>query len=68
MTQDNGIPTGAVLLLAFVSILVIGMNSVQSARWLVRNNQDEVVSRRPLSLQIVNGLLAAVSDNGCVPL
>ena len=66
MTQGNGIPVNTVLLLAFVSILVIGMNSVRSVRWLVKDDQEGIVSRRPLSVRIVNGLLAAVCAIGTV--
>ncbi len=42
-----------------LSGMVIGNSSVQSARWLVKNDQDEVVSRRPMPPRVVAGLYAA---------
>lgn len=44
----------------------IGVSNLQSARWLVKNDQDEVVSRRPMLSRGVAGLFAAGSAWGTV--
>lgn len=49
-----------------LSGMMIGTSSVQAAYWLVRNDQDEVVSRRPLPPRIMAGLFAAICAWGTV--
>lgn len=49
-----------------LSGMVIGISNVQSAHWLVKNDQDKVVSRRPMPSRVVAGLFAAGSAWGTV--
>ena len=49
-----------------LSGMSIGTNCVQSACWLVKNDQDELVSRRPLPARIMAGTFAAICAWGAV--
>lgn len=61
MTQENVINAGIFLLIALLgTALGIGVNGSRSARWLVNNGQDEVVTRRPMVCRLMAGFVTIV--------
>ncbi len=61
MSNENVIEIGLFLLIALLGAgLGMGVNGSRSARWLVKNGQDELVSCRPMVCRIMAGFMTVV--------
>ena len=61
MIQDNIINIGVLLLIALLgTALGIGVNGSNSARWLVKNGKDELITRRPMVCRLMAGFTTIV--------